>query len=317
MFTVRAARARIAQMSASSTSPTPPRSRLIGCLLAGALGDAIGDHFDGRAHASEFVIPTELRITDDTQLTLATCEAITATGAVHPEAIADRFVHWFRNRRINGIGSSTLKALTELEAGGHWALVGATGERSAGNGAAMRVAPLAFFLDPDRDTDRQTLRDVSRITHRNEEAYVGALAMVRAIRHLLAGNHLDESLLCLLVNSLPDSRVRDRLQEVQHTSPSLSEYVSRFSASGFVADSVPLAVLAAIRSADYLSGIEAIVRCGGDTDTNASMFGQLFGAAFGMDAVPRSLSNSSEDISAVRRTAEDLAAVLEARDHAP
>ena len=88
---------------------------------------------------------------------------------------------WFRKRRISGIGASTQKSLTELNAGGHWASVGTSGERSAGNGAAMRISPLAFFLDPNIQTDRTTIRDVCRITHRNDEAYLGALAIVYSI----------------------------------------------------------------------------------------------------------------------------------------
>ena len=45
----------------------------------------------------------------------------------------------------------------------------------------MRIAPLAFFLDPEDAGDRQLIRDVCRITHHNEEAYVGALAVVTAV----------------------------------------------------------------------------------------------------------------------------------------
>lgn len=89
----------------------------------------------------QFVISSELRVTDDTQLTIATCESIIASSCVDPESVAVRMTDWFRDRRISGIGASTLKSLTELNAGGHWAMVGATGERSAGNGAAMRISP--------------------------------------------------------------------------------------------------------------------------------------------------------------------------------
>lgn len=55
---------------------------------------------------------------------------------------------------------------------------------SAGNGAAMRIAPLAFHVDPALAQDRQVIRDVCRITHHNDEAYVGALAIVGAVRSL-------------------------------------------------------------------------------------------------------------------------------------
>lgn len=41
-------------------------------------------------------------------------------------------------------------------------------ERAAGTGAAMRIAPLAFLLDPLDPEQRVTLRDVCRITHHSD-----------------------------------------------------------------------------------------------------------------------------------------------------
>lgn len=280
--------------------------RIAGCLLGGALGDAIGAHFEGNPPTSNFAIPSDLRVTDDTQLTVATCESIIETRSVNPESVASHFLHWFRERRITGIGASTLKSLNELDAGGHWALVGATGEYSAGNGAAMRVAPLAFFLDPDIDTDRQRIRDICRITHRNDEAYLGALAILRSIRHVIDGNELDHDFVPSLVNSLPDSRVRDRLIDLRDSSGSIDGYASRFASSGYVVDSVPLAILAATQSSDVLDTIERIVQCGGDTDTIASMFGQIFGAAFGTECLPMEIVNQIDSVSLVRETAANL-----------
>src|SRR5665213_3298616 len=86
-------------------------------------------------------------LTDDTQLTLATCEAIVAHGRVDPECIAAEFAREFRAGMLTGLGASTYQALESLAAGGHWALVGRKGDQAAGNGAAMRIAPLAFCLD--------------------------------------------------------------------------------------------------------------------------------------------------------------------------
>src|SRR5690606_22937317 len=148
---------------------------------------------------------------------------------------------------------------------------------------------LAFMLDADSYQDRQTIRDVCRITHRNDEAYIGALAIVRCIRHALAGLPCDTNLLMLLIDKLPDSRVRDRLTEVLATSPSIAEYAMRFTSSGYVVDSVPLAILAVIQATNFTASVQEIVQLGGDTDTIASMFGQIFGAANGMEALPSSL----------------------------
>ena len=72
------------------------------------------------------------------------------------------------------MGSSTLKAMRDLAIGMHLASAGARGEYAAGNGAAMRIAPLASLLNPMDSQDRTLIRDVRRITHHSDEGYVGA-----------------------------------------------------------------------------------------------------------------------------------------------
>ena len=54
-------------------------------------------------------------------------------------------------------------------------------KRAAGNGAAMRIAALAFFLDVESSKDRQTIRDVCRITITTTRP-VGAITVLRAIQ---------------------------------------------------------------------------------------------------------------------------------------
>jgi len=157
------------------------RSQILGCILGGALGDAWGGPWEGNPGQVAFQIPSRSSVSDDTQLTLATCESIIENGGVHAERLASHFATWFATGRVSGIGASTLKSMRDLAAGVHWALAGSRGEYSAGNGAAMRIAPLAFLLEPATPADRRVIRDVCRITHHNDEAYVGALAVVIAI----------------------------------------------------------------------------------------------------------------------------------------
>src|SRR5690606_2883169 len=123
-------------------------------LMAGAAGDCIGFHAEGRAPPVS--IPEgEWRVSDDTLLTLATCEGILRGGGVTPEAIAAGLVDAFRRRRIPGLGASTLRALRALDEGAHWAAAGRPGERAAGNGAAMRIAPLALFVTGESEEERR------------------------------------------------------------------------------------------------------------------------------------------------------------------
>lgn len=266
---------------------------IMGCLIAGALGDALGGPHEG-AGGDTAASERALVLSDDTQLTLATCEAIQQAQGVDPEAIAAGMLRWFRAGRVTGLGASTLKALRDLAQGGHWALVGRKGERAAGNGAAMRIAPLAFHLDPDNARARRIIRDVCRITHHNEEAYVGALALVVALRAAITGLWPgDDTLLTRVIEALPDSGVRDRLEEfaAQIDTSDLATLATRHGASGYVVESVPLA-LAAVQQYAHREPAEmftALIRCGGDTDTNASMAGQLLGTLIGRQRLPEQL----------------------------
>ena len=107
---------------------------ILGCIVGGAIGDAAGASFEGSPNCSSPLVlnGADWHLTDDTQLTLATCEALTQHGTPDPAHIAASFLRWFRARRLTGLGASTLKALLDLEAGAHWALAGRKGEHAAG-----------------------------------------------------------------------------------------------------------------------------------------------------------------------------------------
>jgi len=285
-----------------------------GCIIGGVIGDALGGPFEGQPGPLRFHEPAAWSISDDSQLTLATCESITECGAVSPEHIAQRFVHWYRARRISGIGASTLKALRDLDAGAHWALAGAKGEMAAGNGAAMRIAPLAFYLDPATTQQRQTIRDVCRVTHHNEESYVGALAIVVAIRSLVFDSSAPAQLLANVLRSLPDSRVRDRLLELDQLPRDsiIADVGRRFGASGYVVDSVPLALYAAssIERFPFDVLLRKVIEAGGDTDTIASMTGQIAGAWLGVSGISRKLIESLPHADEIERVVNEFAATV-------
>jgi ADP-ribosyl-[dinitrogen reductase] hydrolase len=183
-------------------------------------------------------------------MTLATCEAISKHGAIDPAVIATTLADWFKNGKITGMGAATFQALSGLSRGGHWALVGRKGEMAAGNGAAMRIAPLAFCLDPGRAAARTIIRDVCRITHHSDEAYIGALAVATAIGFAWDGIWTGgPDLLRSVMDIIPDSRVRERLIEFEGMSNivPLPEVAERFGCSAYIVESVPFVLFAAQR----------------------------------------------------------------------
>ena len=121
-------------------------------------------------------------------------------------ANAERFVGLVSRGATSWLGRRAPEGAARSHSGAHWALPGAKGDRSAGNGAAMRIAPLAFLLDPSIDTAEEDWW-ICRITRSPHEAYVGALAVARrfASSARYAGVCSPTSL------DLRDSQVRDRI----------------------------------------------------------------------------------------------------------
>ncbi|HEX8349600.1 MAG TPA: ADP-ribosylglycohydrolase family protein [Hymenobacter sp.] len=274
------------------------QERLAGCILGGAIGDAWGSGSEnlpkGPVRSTFYLQPPATRepvwqLTDDTQLTLVTLEALCGGPLLSPGALAAEFVTAYAQGRLTGLGASTLKALRELQAGGHWSQVGREGAYGAGNGAAMRAAPFAFWAQ----YSRTELHEFCCITHRQVDAYVGALAVVLAIRAIIAGQWTGaEPLLDLLVPQLPDTRLRDRLLEIQAlpAHPSIAD-VARLGTSGYVVDSVPFALFCAsqVPRLGFTKMLAAIIAAGGDTDTNASLAGQIAGTLLGQPNLPPEL----------------------------
>jgi ADP-ribosyl-[dinitrogen reductase] hydrolase len=271
------------------------RDGILGCLLGGALGDAYGGIDERGRHC----------LSDDTQLTLATCESIADAGRVDPAHLASTFRRWFHDRRFTGLGSSTLKALRDLQAGAHWALSGARGEMAAGNGGAMRIAPLAFVPG----ADRVVIRDVVRITHHSDEAYIGALAVVEAIQAAWPTTLPD--LLHAVAEDLPDSRVRDRLVCVAEVTRCAGLHaVAALGTSGHVVDTVPLSLVAAwhMVGGSFSDVIDELTRLGGDVDTIASIAGQVAGWRLGARALPTALLHGLPERELVERIGDRFAA---------
>lgn len=291
------------------------RERILGCLFGGAIGDAMGSRWEGSPAGFQLDDTLPWRLTDDTELTLATCEAIVDRGVVDPAAIAAHFASGLSQRRYAGLGAATLKALTELLHGGHWASVGRKGEFAAGNGAAMRIAPLAFLLDPGVENDRVLIRDVARITHHHDEAYSGALAVILAIRHLRHGD--PDQFFDSMVESLPDTVLRDRLRQLQDIAPlTIAQVAQTFGSGGHAVASIPLALFASLRMfrRDFLGPMRELIACGGDTDTNASIAGQIAGSALGFRGIPEALIDRLPDRHRIQDVASQFAEFCVQRD---
>ncbi len=274
------------------------------CIICGAIGDAWGSSYENEVIIDDSEIyylgkkkikSRNWFITDDTQLTLATCEALSEKG-FNPENLINKFIQYYRSNKLIGIGASTLKAILDKEAGIHWSQAGRTGEFAAGNGGAMRIAPFAFFPD----ITRENIYDACKVTHRNDEAFAGALAVFLSIKAIL-NSHWNgkNNLLDIIIPEIPDTNVKDRLIEINSRGidSSVSE-ISKFGNNGYVVNSVPFAIFCSTKILDL--GLEKmyqqIIDSGGDTDTNASIAGQIAGTLIGVENIPKNLKTKLTDL---------------------
>ena len=233
---------------------------------------------------------------DDTEHAGMTAEAIRyANGdvAVFQRRLASSLRRWFLTAPP-GIGLATLKSCLKLCLGfpaSH------SGVRSAGNGPAMRAAILGVMVPPEKLAD--FVAASTRLTHTDRRAEIGSLIIARLaadaarmepargaewISTILAEIKNENDLEPLLKNMCAAA---EALRHGLTVADFAKQLTSGRGVSGFIAHTVPVAVMAFFRHADdYAQGIEQVIRAGGDTDTTAAITGALIGSRVGIEGIP-------------------------------
>lgn len=182
----------------------------------------------------------------------------------------------------------------------------------------MRISPLCFLLDISDTKEKLLFKDICNITHKNDEAYIGALALPFVIRNAL-NNQLDFSIFRDLISFIPDSRIRDKIHEYSnlpnHTM-TLESISQKFGNSGYVVESVPFDIYSALKIIDnnLIDVIFKIIKTGGDADTNASMAGNIMGAFIGFNKLPKSYVNALKYIDDLKNVIDGYISIFSARN---
>ena len=179
-----------------ATRPAVDQDRARGALLGTFVGDALGMPFEGRPPET---IPLEVEMTearlgrgtytDDTQMMIALAEALLRHGGVLPDELGRAFVQAYDPRR--GYGAGTRQVL-RLVAAGLPPEEAATrvfdGRGSLGNGAAMRVAPVAVRFAGDEPRLLREAEASARCTHAHLFGIDAARTQAAAIAAALRGD---------------------------------------------------------------------------------------------------------------------------------
>ena len=288
------------------------KDRSRGTLLGLAVGDALGFPVEGlnrkraRRRYSGIdryrILGHTGYVSDDTEQAIITAEALLESHG-EPEKAARIFGRklrgWFWTLPP-GLGASTLKACLRLTLGME------SGIASAGNGAAMRMAPVGLF----REQPEELTKILARVTHTDPRGVDGGVAVAYAVSRLVRGK--DCSLHCLPELDQRLSEALKQAWEMCEAGKDFDTIADAVGTSGYVLHTVPLAFAALwSKPRTFLEGLQKVVLQGGDADSNGAVAGALLGAWFGAGGIPESLLNALEQChgrSRLERLADQLVA---------
>jgi ADP-ribosylglycohydrolase len=320
--------------------------RIRGCLLGGAVGDALGaaiEFWSADRIARELgpggpVDPLPAYghpcpITDDTQMTLFTAEGLLrarSAGADDPvPAIHRAYLRWLHTQgaRSDDPGFEDaldgwlvrIPSLHSARAPGNTCIGGLTGDRpgtieaprndSKGCGGVMRIAPVGLLLA----RPAQVAARACALTHGHTAGWAAGAALAEILADLLAGASLLEAARRVAGDSAlaPDevgSALRRAIEAANEGPPTVARVEAL--GGGWVAEeALAIAVYCALAAPDPETAIRAAVAHSGDSDSTGSIAGQLCGALGGQAAIPERWAAAVELGEVVLTIAGDLAAV--------
>ncbi len=280
----------------------PSPSGFEGCILGLAVGDALGMPVEFRSaqelkkrygRVTEMMDGERLKagqFTDDTLMTVATLESILAQKRVDPEDLARRFLAWYESGDLRGIGGTTRQALLALKYGKTWRQSGLKSKFAAGNGTAMRIAPVGLLHWNDPDALRADCEAASLITHRNSEAVAGSRAVAFAVAGLVSRRLACPSLMREAAAFVGPSEVGSNLLKANRLlaqGKPVEFALFALGTGGYVVETVASAFYCFCASpGDFEQTVINAVMGGDDTDTTACVAGALSGAYNGVEAIP-------------------------------
>jgi len=311
-------------------SAIPAKDRWVGCLIGQCIGDAVGAPVEGlppkdcKRHAEKVLRQGLLddtflgqsrfgQYTDDSQLARELLIGLSLHGRLNVSDYAARISRLFMSGEVVGAGKATAEVARRLAEGAAPDEAGIPAP-SAGNGSAMRAAPIGLWYADDPNALIAAAREQSRITHQDMRCAAGAVAIAGAVALTLRGQPIDtERFLSELAEWVRciDQTVAFDVYQVSSWVTLSPDAAATFMAraglcpgydgewagiSGYVVSSVLWSLYSFLRSPDdFVQTIETAVAVGGDVDTTAAMAGAMSGAFLSVRSLPPHLCERLTD----------------------
>jgi ADP-ribosyl-[dinitrogen reductase] hydrolase len=260
------------------------RDRARAAFIGMAIGDALGatvEFMTASEIASKYGTFRDIigggwlrlkpgQVTDDTEMALCIARAIISSQGWSLESIAANFASWLKSRPVD-CGDTCRKGIRAYMLNG--TLEVPYNEWDAGNGAAMRMLPVALFSVPDTELLKKYAVEQARITHNNPLSDAACICLGRMLHLAICGAE--------------KSRLRREADGLVALIPSFAFGNYRGLATGYVVDTLQTVFHWFFRGRSFEECLVGAVNQGGDADTTGAICGMLAGAYYGMAEIPR------------------------------
>lgn len=284
--------------------------KLVAALVGLAVGDAVGTTLEFTPHSAEghgltdmvgggpFRLPVGAW-TDDTSMALCLAESLLDRQGFDAKDQIARYARWARNGenssigRCFDIGGTCRMALAWHAANPDEQYVPADELNGDGNGALMRLAPIALFYHRDYQMAIHRAACMSRTTH-GGSASADACAIWAAM--ILAAADERATKTTVLMAAYAELARLDRTDPIVEAIANVlinhtyaTKTADEISGNGYVVNSFEAALWAWYTTNSFEAAVLRAANLGQDADTTAAICAQLAGAFYGFDGagIPR------------------------------
>lgn len=210
------------------------------------------------------------QVTDDTEMALCIARAIISNQGMSRETIADNFAAWLKSRPVD-CGDTCRKGIRAYMLSG--TLEVPPNEWDAGNGAAMRMLPVALYSLPDAELLKKYALEQAHLTHNNPVSDAACICLGELLHLALCG--------------ASKTRLRRQVDGLTTHFPTFGFEPYRGLATGYVVDTLQTVFHWFFKGRSFEECIVGTVNQGADADTTGAIGGMLAGAYYGMDGIPQ------------------------------
>ncbi|MEI7810326.1 MAG: ADP-ribosylglycohydrolase family protein [bacterium] len=276
-----------------------------GSLLGLAIGDALGVPIEFKK-VGEFEpindyidLPGWFNLpaghwSDDTAMALCLANSLIEKKDFDPIDQINRYKKWLEEGYCSstgkavGVGQTILRRLLTYRNEDN-PYVEISPRHSEGNGSLMRLAPIPLYF---RDNPKEAIKNAelsSKITHGSQLCSDACKYYAGLIIGALDGVPKEEllsSLYCPIPDFWKENKLSEEIENValgsfKHNHPPFIQ------GSGYVVKSMEASLWAFYNSDSFEEGVLKAINLGDDADTTGAIYGQLAGAYYGIDGIPK------------------------------